>query len=310
MIGEQLMRNCRLTVCLVFCTILLIPILVHSTQAQNYYEYNVQVESDGSADWTIIQFSNANATVDSWDIFQQKVFDLVDVASTLTHRPMSIDVNSLQINTTVISDSKTTEYSFKWQNFTVLQGNELVLGDVFHVNDFFSRLYGDAALRINYPSILTVKAVSPTPYSQQNSELFWSRTQDLTSNAVNIVLVENNQTATNNTNWQLYGALITLSAAGIVLVLLGFYLNKRRKNNNTTTALEVVSPLVSEEEKVLRLLKSSGGSMRQSQITEQCRFSKAKTSQLLSLLEKRGDITRYKSGRDKIVTLKERVKGE
>jgi uncharacterized membrane protein len=288
----------------------LIPILVHSTQAQNYYEYNVQVESDGSADWTIIQFSNANATVDSWDIFQQKVFDLVDVASTLTHRPMSIDVNSLQINTTVISDSKTTEYSFKWQNFTVLQGNELVLGDVFHVNDFFSRLYGDAALRINYPSILTVKAVSPTPYSQQNSELFWSRTQDLTSNAVNIVLVENNQTATNNTNWQLYGALITLSAAGIVLVLLGFYLNKRRKNNNTTTALEVVSPLVSEEEKVLRLLKSSGGSMRQSQITEQCRFSKAKTSQLLSLLEKRGDITRYKSGRDKIVTLKERVKGE
>jgi uncharacterized membrane protein len=304
------MRNCSLTVCLVFCTILLIPILVHSVQAQNYFEYNVQVQSDGSADWIIIQFSNANATVDSWDIFQQKVFDLVDVASTLTHRPMSIDVNSLQINTTVISDSKTTEYSFEWQNFTILRGNELVLGDVFQVNDFFSRLYGDAALRINYPSILAVKAVSPTPYSQQNSELLWSRTQDLTSNAVNLVLVDNNQTETNNTDWQLYGALITLSATGIVLVLLGFYLNKRRKNNNTATALEAVSPLVSEEEKVLRLLRSSGGSMRQSQITEQCRFSKAKTSQLLSLLEKRGDITRYKSGRDKIVTLKERVKGE
>jgi len=304
------MRNCRLTVCLVICTILLIPILIHSVQAQNYYEYNVQVQSDGSADWTIIQFSNANATVDSWDIFQQKVFDLVDVASTLTHRPMSIDENSLQINTTVISDSKTTEYSFKWQNFTIVRGNELVLGDVFQVYDFFSRLYGDAALQINYPSILTVKSVSPEPYSQQNSELLWSRTQDLTSNAVNIVLVESNQTATNNTNWQLYGALITLSAAGIVLVLSGFYLNKRRKNKHTATALEDVSPLVSEEEKVLRLLKSSGGSMRQSQITEQCHFSKAKTSQLLSLLEKRGNITRYKSGRDKIVTLKERVKGE
>jgi uncharacterized membrane protein len=304
------MRNYRLTVCLVICTILLIPIIVHSVQAQNYYEYNVHVQSDGSADWTIIQFSNANATVDSWDIFQQKVFDLVDVASTLTHRPMSIDENSLQINTTVISDSKTTEYSFKWQNFTILRENELVLGDVFQVNDFFSRLYGDAALQINYPSILTVKSVSPAPYSQQNSELLWSRTQDLTSNAVNIVLVDSNQTATNNSNWQLYGVLLILSAAGIVLGLSGFYLNKRRKNNNTATALEGVYPLISEEEKVLRLLKSSGGSMRQSQITEQCRFSKAKTSQLLSLLEKRGNITRYKSGRDKIVTLKERVKGE
>ena len=67
---------------------------------------------------------------------------------------------------------------------------------------------------------------------------------------------------------------------------------------------------MSEEDKVLKLLKSYGGSMRQSEITEQCRFSKAKTSQLLTALEKKGSITRYKSGRDKIVTLKERVKGE
>ena len=67
---------------------------------------------------------------------------------------------------------------------------------------------------------------------------------------------------------------------------------------------------MSEEDKVLKLLKSFGGSMRQSEITEQSRFSKAKTSQLLAALEKKGSITRYKSGRDKIVTLKERVKSE
>ena len=303
------MRNYSLTACLIICTLLLL-LMVHQAQAQNYYEYKVQIRSDGSADWTIMQFSNANATVDSWDMFQQKVFDLVDVASTLTHRSMSVDVTSLQIDTTVISDSKTTEYSFTWQNFTIIRGNELVLGDVFQVNDFFKHLYGDASFQLNYPSVFNVKSVSPAPYLQQDSELLWSRTQDLTSNAVNIVLVDVIQTVPSNSNWQLYSVVIALSAAGILLVLSGFYLNRRRKNNNTAAALEDVSPLVSEEEKVLRLLKSSGGSMRQSQITEQCRFSKAKTSQLLSLLEKRGNITRYKSGRDKIVTLKERVKGE
>ncbi len=223
---------------------------------------------------------------------------------------MSVDLNSMLINTTVISDSKTTEYSFTWQNFTIIRGNELILGDVFHANDFFRHLYGDAAMQIDYPSVFTVKSVSPAPYSQQNSELLWSRTQDLTSNDVNIVLVDNNQTATSNSNWQLYGVIIALSAAGIALVLYVFYLNKRRKNKNNETAFEGLSPVVSEEEKVLRLLKSSGDSMKQSQITEQCHFSKAKTSQILSLLEKRGNITRYKSGRDKIVTLKERVKGE
>ncbi len=77
------MRNYRLTACLIICTVLLIPIIVQSAKAQNYYEYNVQVRNDGSADWTIMQFSNANATVDSWDMFQQKVFDLVDISFNL-----------------------------------------------------------------------------------------------------------------------------------------------------------------------------------------------------------------------------------
>jgi uncharacterized membrane protein len=65
-----------------------------------------------------------------------------------------------------------------------------------------------------------------------------------------------------------------------------------------------------EEEKVLRVLRSNGGSAYQSAITEQCRFSKAKTSQLLTALERKGAVRRYKKGRDKIVNLIEQVKGE
>jgi uncharacterized membrane protein len=38
-------------------------------------------------------------------------------------------------------------------------------------------------------------------------------------------------------------------------------------------------------------------------IAEQCRFSKAKTSQLVAALEQKGVVRRYKKGRDKIVTL-------
>jgi uncharacterized membrane protein len=285
--------------------------MLNPVQAQNYYEYNVQIRSDGSADWTIIQFSNANATVDTWGEFQQKVFDVVDSASSQTHRAMAVDENTLQINTTVVSDSKTTEYSFTWQNFTITRGNQLWIDDVFQVNNFFGQLYGDAAFRLIYPSDFVVKSVSPAPYSEQNSLIIWSRTQDLTANPVNIVLVSNKQnTSSTNSNWQLYGSITALSAVGVVLFLFGSNLSKRRKNNKAPTILETVSPPASEEEKVLKLLKATGGSMRQSQITEQCRFSKAKTSQLLAVLEKSGSITRYKNGRDKIVTLKERVKGE
>jgi uncharacterized membrane protein len=65
-----------------------------------------------------------------------------------------------------------------------------------------------------------------------------------------------------------------------------------------------------EEDKILKSLRLHGGSQFQSAITESCRFSKAKTSQLLSALEKKGLVTRYKKGRDKIVTLTEQGKGE
>ena len=45
---------------------------------------------------------------------------------------------------------------------------------------------------------------------------------------------------------------------------------------------------MSEEDKVLKLLKSFGGNMRQSEITEKSRFSKAKTSQLLTGFREKG----------------------
>jgi len=109
--------------------------------------------------------------------------------------------------------------------------------------------------------------------------------------------------------WQLY---IIIVVVGATLGLASFYLLKQRKIKLAKT---IVVPKASvevetEEGKILKLLQSSGGSMRQSGIVEQSRFSKAKTSQLLTVLEKNGNITRYKKGRDKIVNLTERVKGD
>lgn len=121
---------------------------------------------------------------------------------------------------------------------------------------------------------------------------------------MSVVLISNSQEGNVSINFlQQYGVVFATSVIGVSLFLLGFYAFKHRKTNAPSTILSDKSPLLSEEDKVMKLLKSSGGSMRQSKITEQCRFSKAKTSQLLAVLEKKGSITRYKNGRDKIVTL-------
>lgn len=163
------MSNNRPTVCLTICTLLLLLLPLNAAQGQNYFEYKVQIKSDGSAAWMITQFSSANATIETWDVFQQRVFDLVDSATSVTHREMTVDENSLQINTTVSSESKTTEYTFTWQNFSIIQGSKLSFGDVFQVNNFFDQLYGDAALQLSYPTDYSVKSVSPIPYERQDS---------------------------------------------------------------------------------------------------------------------------------------------
>jgi uncharacterized membrane protein len=291
---------------------LLVFLQLQSVQGQNYFEYNIHLRSDGSAVWTITQFSNTNATIETFDVFQQKVFDLVDSAAYLTHREMTVDENSLQINTTISSESKTTEYTFVWQNFSIVQSNQLSFGDVFQVNNFFEHLYSDAALKLTYPMDFNVESISPAPYERQDSaELMkWSRTQDLVTNKVNVVLTSDSQDGKSLSNdWQLYAIVIAVFATGVILAVLGFFMFKIQKNNSASVTT-AESPFMSEEDKIIKLLKSAGGSMRQSEITEQLRFSKAKTSQLLAALEKKGSITRYKNGRDKIVTLKVRVKGE
>jgi uncharacterized membrane protein len=285
---------------------------LHFAQGQNYFEYSIQIKSDSSAIWMITQFSSSNVTIESFDVFQQKVFDLVDSAASITNREMTADENSLQINTTISLESKITEYSFVWLNFSIIKGNMLTFGDVFQVNNFFGQLFGDAALQLTYPSDFTINSIFPTPYERKDSAdmMKWSRTQDLVTNRVSIVLSNNSQVgnATNN-GWEFYAIVVAIISVGTVLSLAGFFMFKRRKNN-ASLANTIESPIMSEEDKVLKLLKSFGGNMRQSEITEQSRFSKAKTSQLLTALEKKGSITRYMSGRDKIVTLKERVKSE
>jgi uncharacterized membrane protein len=305
----------RLAVCYAICVTLLLLLPLYTATCQNYVAYSVQINSDGSALWKITSFSDVNAPVDSFSGFHDKVTNLVASASSVTNRNMSVDENSLQINTAISSESKITEYSFLWQNFSVVAGNQMVFGDVFKVNDFFGQLYGDDALQISYPEPFSVKSVTPAPYQRDDSEkmLDWARTQDLVNAQTEIVLTQTPVNSnSNNDEWQLYAVIIVVVAVAASLGFVGFYFLRRRK---TSQATAIVNPAVSaeletEEGKILKLLKSSGGSMRQSSIVEQCRFSKAKTSQLLTLLEKNGDITRYKKGRDKIVNLTERVKSD
>lgn len=303
------------TAACILSIVFLLLITTLNAQGQNPTQYTVRVHSDGSAAWTMTQVSDINGTIDTWDGFQQKVFNLVDAAISQTQREMGVNLDTLQMNTVISweTQSKITDYVFSWQNFSTIQDGQITFGDVFEVNGFFNNLYGDGVLQITYPSTFAIQSVSPTPNEHNDSTqtLKWLGSQYFINGNPKIILTNNSLTDNNNERPQnLTLGIIIAVAVGVSLG--GFYFIRRRKQNSqkpVTTSLRAPK-IETEEEKILKVIQASGGTAYQSAITEKCKFSKAKTSQLLTALEKRGVVRRYKKGRDKIVTLTERVEGE
>jgi uncharacterized membrane protein len=297
---------------LALLALLLLLSAVNRVYCQEYIQYQVQMNSDNSAAWTITQVSDINATIDTWEGFQQKIFNLVDAAVNATNREMTIEPESIQMETVISweTQSKTTEYRFKWLNFSTTENGKIAFGDVFQVPDFFSQLYGDGALQITYPSNYTVISVSPTPNNQDNNlqTLEWYRTQDFMNGKPSITLSLQSQ---NEGNWSQSILIAAVSAIAIAVSLTGFYLVRRNKKKAKTVPTEATFAATtlteSDEEKIIKTIRSSGGILNQTAIAEQCRFSKAKTSQLLAALEQKGVIKRFKKGRDKIVMLTEQT---
>src|SRR4030067_2291579 len=143
------MRLSRLIFVGVVLILMLLLLPLHNAQCQDYIEYKIQTNLGSSAYWTITKVSDINATIDL-EGFQQRVESLIEAASIMTGREMSLDVNSLQVSDEISWDtqSKTTVYAFTWQNFTIIEEGQITFGDVFQVPGFFSQLYGAGALRI------------------------------------------------------------------------------------------------------------------------------------------------------------------
>ena len=293
---------------------LLIIVPFGRVQGQVYIQYKVMLSSDGSAVWAVTEVSNMNGTVDSLTSFQGKVDALLGDAAFSTNREMAVDNNSFVIDTSITSSStKTTEYMFTWLNFSRVQNGQMTIGDVFSVPGFFNRLYGDGALQISYPTNCTLEVVTPVPDQTDptTQTLQWLGTQFFETEHPNIVLQSRQSTGSSaQPSYLLEGSV---SAVAVAITVSGLFLLvvRRKKQNSPEVITSPAMPLLeTDEEKIVRILRSSGGSLFQSSVTDQSSYSKAKVSQLLTLLETKGVVKRHKKGRDKIVDLIEKEKGK
>jgi uncharacterized membrane protein len=268
-------------------------------------EYVIRLEANGSASWTIRQTgTDIKVSPDTLTQFQNNITSLIIAAMSKTHRDMMATAPS--IRSTVSGSYVEVEYNFTWENFSRIENASMIAGDVLQVDNFFARLYGDGEVAITYPSKYTVEKVSPLPILRDDAHqsLRWAGTKDFVNGLPVISLKERTSSLLDMLG---QNAAIVAGLATIVAVFSAscYTINRRRKRTRSSLSpgVPILPEIETDEERVVKLLRSSGGSLFQSAITEKCNFSKAKTSQLLTALEKKGIVGRHKRGRDKIVIL-------
>jgi uncharacterized membrane protein len=278
-------------------------------------QYTIQIGIDGSATWTVTQTLGINSSIEMLPALQNRITLLVEASESTTGRAMSASAVTLVFTGPTNSSYIEAVYTFEWENFSEVEGSHIVVGDVFQTANFFDRLSGDGQVYVIYPSQYVVETVKPTPFAQNTSTqtLEWLGTTDL-ENGTRIVLIP--ETAASNLvdtlreNAVLIVGLVAI-AAGSSAVLFSFRRNRKKKISTLERGeLKNLPIMENDEDRTVKLIKSSGGTLHQSTITDQFGFSKAKTSQLLAVLERKGIIRRYKKGRDKIVVLVEEKKRE
>ena len=280
---------------------------VYTRQALATYqvEYKIKIQADGSAFWEIRQIGIGLHY--SFDEFVSKVHTIVELAEKATNRTMNADDLSMRLNVT--GSYKTVTYLFCWMNFCEVEDNRLMIGDVFKIENFFGYLYGDGAVYINYPQNYVVKSVSPQPHNWDSNIniLEWYGIQDFDIGEPEILLEEKSAAYQPFTD----SILILGIFCSIIVVAIGVYYVRRRKESKTRPEeLQITESFAvkDDEQKIIDVLRASGGILYQSKISDICGFSRAKTSKLLKIMEEKGKIKRKVKGREKIVTLLEKNK--
>lgn len=282
-------------------------VLNGTAYGESRVEYSIEIFDDGSATWVVSQTGvEIQVSPETLNEFEDRVKALVDNARVQTNRSMTSKMVSLTLTPSGVY--LVAEYMFNWTFFSVPDNERIMIGDVFQVVDVFSSLLGDGEVHIKYPLEYSPETVFPDPYEQRTNDqmLIWLGTLNFRDNQTNIVLRRESDVELVDFFWQNWLLILGVFAVSGG-ALSSFYVLRRYKRSQDESKKEPQLPIFpgkeSDEDKIVRIIKSSGGSTYQSAIVEACRFSKAKTSLLLASLERKGTITRYKKGRDKIVTL-------
>ncbi len=292
--------------------IFLISASIASEAQENGYKitYTINIKEDGSAVW-VVEYRTLLSTEEDISSFENYTQQLQSVhlnefmalmqksaseAAVATARNMIAKDFSgdAAIQSTPTGTYGVVHYSFTWTDFAKT-GPAVNIGDVFVGGLYLSK---DNTLIIQYPSGYTVEQVAPQP-DQSREGMIWYGLRSFGAGEPRIVLSKPSFPWT----------------PAAVVIIIGFmtgayvYMRKIRgekKNPGDNSEKITEADMMDLEDRIVKLLNESGGSLYQSEIGRRLELPKSTISSALNELYNKNIIQKIKKGRENLIRLWEK----
>ncbi len=291
-------------------------LLAHATSAatENDYKitYTINVNEGGNAVWYVEyrtplvskedfdSFDNYTKQLDSVYLneFKELMQRSVSEAANATSRKMAAGgfTGNAKVESAPTGTFGVVRYSFTWVDFAKLDPDKnLNIGDVFIGGLYLSK---DNTLIIQYPSGYTIEQAEPQP-DQVRDGMVWYGLRTFKAGEPAVIL------SRPSSSWM--PSVIVISAVFIIVAFV--YMRKARGKNTVIDAAEPVAEALTEEammdvqERIVKLLNESGGSLYQSEIGKKLDIPRSTVSAALIQLHDKKIIQKVKKGRENLIRL-------
>jgi IclR helix-turn-helix domain len=185
-------------------------------------------------------------------------------------------------------------YSFSWKGFAKT-GNDLTIGDALAGGLYLAK---DNTLIVRYPAGYTVSSAEPAP-DEIRDGLIWYGQRSFGPGEPRLVFEK--------TGFPFLPVII--GCVLILVIIAGLYLINTKRHREKPDDSDIPAVQISEaelitlEERVIQLLKTSGGEQFQSEIVKNLGLPKSTVSATLNDMHRRGIIQKVKKGRENLIRL-------
>ena len=274
--------------------------------------------------------------------FVDRAKRLADGGTEVTGREMNASSFSRSASVDQITNARgVVTMSFTWSNFGVVDGGTVTVGDVFEGGLYIGqdqRLVFEAGPSLEFRSAAPDTYTQSGDSIRTSDSVTWVGEQQFTDERPKVELVaaspvdgpasesETDPATTEPTSRSNSDMLVLVGVFVVVIGLVGtavwqsgaFSGRKGVARDGAAeaagAAAEPSTPdtgpagipdeeLLSDSDRVVKLLEDNGGRMKQVNIVDETEWSKSKVSMLLSEMEDEGDISKLRVGRENIISL-------